>query len=163
MRSPSVVISRRFFLQCSAAVTALPVFAGDDPYAAAPQRNLSDADWKKKLSPAAYAVLRHGDTEAPNSSALVDLDRDGTYVCAGCDQALFHSDDKFAAGTGWPSFYKIIEGAVMTQPDHKEAHERTEYHCSRCLGHQGYLYADGPQPWGLRYSNNGVALKFIQT
>lgn len=164
MAEQPIFITRRGFVVGTAATLAglrISPASADDNQTAASARSLTDADWKKKLSPAAYAALRRGETEAPHSSPLADQEHDGSYVCAGCDLPLFRSDDKFSAGTGWPSFYKIIDGAVVTQPDHKEAQERTEYHCARCLGHQGYLFSDGPQPWGLRYSNNGISLKFI--
>ncbi len=166
MDRESKVFDRRSFLlgvATSFSLVCLPVFADDDPYAGSAERKLTDAQWKKKLSPAAYSTMRQGGTEPKNSSALNEEHGDGTYACAGCQLPLFRSDDKFDAGTGWPSFYKTIDGAVVTKLDHTEASERTEYHCARCLSHQGYLFADGPQPWGLRYSNNGIALTFMKS
>ena len=122
---------------------------------------LSDAEWKKRLTPAQYRVLREEDTEYPYSSPLNNEKRKGTYVCAGCDLPLFESRTKFDSGTGWPSFWQAIPGAVETRTDFKIGYPRDEYHCARCGGHQGHVFNDGPKPTGLRYCNNGVALKFI--
>ena len=123
--------------------------------------NLSDAEWKKRLPPAAYAVLRKEATERPYSSPLNNEKRKGTFVCLGCDLPLFSSEAKFDSGTGWPSFFRALPGAVKTKTDYKLVYPRTEYHCARCGGHHGHLFNDGPKPTGLRYCNNGVALKFI--
>jgi peptide-methionine (R)-S-oxide reductase len=137
------------------------VFAAADPYAAAPWRKLSDAEWRARLPSAAYGVLRHEDTEAPFTSPLNDEHRAGTFVCLGCGLPLFKSQWKFNSGTGWPSFYTAINGALGRKRDFAIGYERTEYHCARCLGHQGHVFDDGPKPTGLRYCNNGVALKFL--
>ncbi len=123
--------------------------------------NLSDAEWKKRLPAAAYAVLRQEATERPFTSALLNEHRKGTFVCAGCDLPLFLSGTKFDSGTGWPSFWKPIAGHVTTKADFKLIAKRDEYHCVRCGGHQGHVFDDGPPPTGLRYCNNGVALKFV--
>ena len=123
--------------------------------------NLTDAEWQKRLPPAAYAVLRKEATERPFSSPLNTEKRKGTFVCLGCDLPLFSSDAKFDRGTGWPSFYRPMPGHIKTKTDYKLVYPRTEYHCARCGGHQGHLFDDGPKPTGLRYCNNGVALKFI--
>jgi len=129
-------------------------------YAASPFRALSDADWRTRLSPAAYQVLRHEDTERPFTSPLNDEKRRGTFVCGGCELPLFRSADKFDSGTGWPSFVRTIPGAMGSKQDLVIGVPRTEYHCARCLGHQGHVFDDGPPPTRLRYCNNGVALKF---
>lgn len=121
----------------------------------------SDNEWKKELPPEAYEVLRHEGTEAPFTSPLNDEKRKGKFVCAGCGLDLFPSEYKYNSGTGWPSFYDVIPGHVETRVDHKLIVPRTEYHCARCGGHQGHVFDDGPAPTGLRYCNNGVALKFI--
>jgi peptide-methionine (R)-S-oxide reductase len=152
---------RRTFLATAATAALLPAAAlAADRYAASPWRKLTDADWKKRLSPDAYQVLRHEGTEAPGSSPLLGEHRKGTFLCAGCGLALFRSDWKFDSGTGWPSFYTAIPGALGTKTDHMLIVPRTEYHCAQCLGHQGHVFDDGPKPTGLRYCNDGVALRF---
>ncbi len=134
--------------------------AGPDPYAASSWRKLTDADWRGRLPPAAYGVLRHSDTERPFTSPLLGEHRRGVFACLGCGLPLFKSDWKFESGTGWPSFYTAFGGAVGHKSDFLLGYERTEYHCAQCLGHQGHVFNDGPRPTGLRYCNNGVALKF---
>lgn len=129
-------------------------------FANAPERGFTDQQWQAKLSPSAYAVLRHEDTEHPSSSPLNDEHRKGQFVCAGCALPLFKSDSKFDSGTGWPSFFRAIDSNIRTKVDTSLSEARTEYHCARCLGHQGHLFNDGPQPTGLRFCNNGVALSF---
>lgn len=124
-------------------------------------RNLTEAEWQERLSPEAFYVLRKEGTERSFTSPLNNEKRAGTYICAGCELPLFTSDTKYDSGTGWPSFYDVIDGAVGTKTDYKIGYARTEYHCARCLGHQGHVFEDGPDPTGLRYCNNGVALKFI--
>ena len=131
------------------------------PVAARADRvELSDAEWKKRLADGAYRVLRHESTEPPHSSALNKEKRAGSYHCAGCDLALFASSAKYDSGTGWPSFFAALPDAVATRTDYKMILPRTEYHCARCDGHQGHVFADGPRPTGQRYCNNGVALRF---
>jgi len=123
--------------------------------------NLSEREWKERLTDMEYYVLRKEGTERAGTSPLDKEYRKGTFVCAGCALPLFTSDMKFDSGTGWPSFYTVIDGAVGTKADNKLWMKRTEYHCARCGGHQGHVFNDGPRPTGLRYCNNGVALDFI--
>ena len=124
-------------------------------------RKLTDADWRKRLSPTQYDVLRKHGTERPGSSALNHEKRKGTFACAGCDLPLFSSDTKFESGTGWPSFYQPLPDAIETTSDRSYFMVRTEVHCKRCLGHLGHVFDDGPKPTGLRYCMNGVSLKFV--
>jgi len=113
------------------------------------------------LPPAAYQVLFEEATERAGTSPLNDEKRDGTFVCAACFQPLFDSKTKYESGTGWPSFWQPLDGALGTRTDFKLILPRTEYHCSRCGGHQGHVFDDGPKPTGKRYCNNGVALAFV--
>jgi peptide-methionine (R)-S-oxide reductase len=121
----------------------------------------SDREWKKTLTPAQYDVLRHEGTERAGTSPLDREKRAGVFACAGCGLPLFTSAMKFDSGTGWPSFFTYIPGRLATKRDFKLILPRTEYHCVRCGGHQGHVFDDGPPPTGLRYCNNGVALRFI--
>lgn len=125
--------------------------------------HLTDDEWKKRLDPRQYAVLRQQGTERPGSSPLNEEHRTGHFHCAACALALFDSSAKFESGTGWPSFFTSLPGAVITKSDFKMIFPRTEYHCARCAGHQGHVFDDGPRPTGKRYCNNGVALKFVAT
>ena len=133
----------------------------DQAFASAPVRKLGPDDWRKRLPAAAFNVLREDGTERPFTSPLNDEHRKGTFVCLGCDLPLFRSEWKFNSGTGWPSFYRIVEANAGRKLDLQIGVPRTEYHCARCLGHQGHVFQDGPKPTGLRYCNNGVALKFL--
>src|SRR6476659_5582303 len=120
----------------------------------------SDEEWRRMLTSAQYVVLRKHGTERAGTSPLNAEKRKGTFACAGCDLPLFSSDTKFESGTGWPSFYQPLASAVETRTDRSLFMTRTEVHCSRCLGHLGHVFDDGPPPTGLRYCMNGVALKF---
>ena len=122
----------------------------------------TDDEWKKLLTPMAYGVLRHENTERPFTDNMHDSKIAGVYNCAGCDLPLFSSEHKFDSGTGWPSFWQPIDPKVVeSRTDYKLIFPRTEVHCSRCEGHQGHIFKDGPKPTGLRYCINGVALKFV--
>lgn len=153
-------MNRRKLLQSLAALTtilALPARAAS----AKPKLVKSKVEWKQLLPPAAYAVLFEHDTERPGSSALNAETRPGSFVCAACNQPLFDAAHKYESGTGWPSFYQPLPGALGTATDYKLVFPRTEYHCSHCGGHQGHVFDDGPKPTGKRYCNNGVALRFV--
>jgi peptide-methionine (R)-S-oxide reductase len=136
-------------------------YAADATQDAIQKITKSKDEWKQILTPQQYDVLREEGTERPFSSPLLNEHRAGTFTCAGCDLELFPSKFKFDSGTGWPSFYDSIPGHVETKSDTSLFMERTEYHCARCGGHHGHIFNDGPKPTGLRYCNNGVALKFI--
>lgn len=123
--------------------------------------NLSEREWQERLTPMEFNVLRKEATERPGTSPLNQEKRKGTFVCAGCELPLFTSEQKYESGTGWPSFFDVIEGNIGTKVDKKLFMSRTEYHCARCGGHQGHVFKDGPRPTGLRYCNNGVALNFV--
>lgn len=155
-------LSKRQFLQAGA-MTAIGLTLGCGNDATAKGRyavTYSDTEWKKRLTPAAYAVLRQENTERPYTSPLNKEKRRGTFSCAGCAQRLFSSTTKFESGTGWPSFYQPLPGGVGTKTDYKIGVPRTEVHCARCGGHLGHVFDDGPKPTGKRYCMNGVAMKF---
>ena len=162
-----MIIDRRNLLLGGTALAGLAAFAyfrpmgaaraaeGDFPY------KLTEAQWRAKLSPEAYVVLREEGTERPFTSPLLDEHREGIFACAGCDQPLFKSETKFDSGTGWPSFYDFIPGALGTREDNSFGMTRVSLHCSNCGGHQGHVFEDGPPPTGLRYCIDGVSLQFI--
>jgi peptide-methionine (R)-S-oxide reductase len=120
----------------------------------------SDEEWRRLLTPEQYDVLRGHGTERPGSCALLQEKRSGAFTCVGCGQSLFVADRKFESGTGWPSFFAPLEGAVGTTVDRSWGMVRTEVHCNNCGGHLGHVFEDGPPPTGLRYCINGVALNF---
>jgi peptide-methionine (R)-S-oxide reductase len=140
------------------AYTAMPKDLSRSPQTFAVTR--TDEDWQASLTPKQYAVLRKHDTEYPGTSPLLGEHGEGMFVCAGCGQPLFSSDTKYESGSGWPSFYAAVEGAVGTSEDRSLGMTRVENHCSRCGGHLGHVFPDGPRPTGQRYCTNGAALTF---
>ena len=132
---------------------------GRSAFAAGFEVTHTDAEWQKLLSPEAYQVLRQSGTEDAGTSPLLNEHRKGTFACAGCALPVFSSEAKYDSHTGWPSFFQPLDNAVATQTD-KSFGTRTEVHCRRCGGHLGHKFTDGPQPTGLRYCMNGVALHF---
>ncbi|WP_210483073.1 peptide-methionine (R)-S-oxide reductase MsrB [Microvirga antarctica] len=155
------MVTRRFFVMLGmAGTTSLVAPSLRAAGSSKGTLNRSDAEWRKQLSPEQYAVLREGGTEMPFTSPLLHEKRAGTFICAGCDLALFSSTTKFDSGTGWPSFWSAIKGAVGTSVDRSFGAVRTEAHCSRCGGHLGHIFDDGPKPTGLRYCIDGVAMAF---
>jgi peptide-methionine (R)-S-oxide reductase len=161
-------MDKRHFLQISTVLVGTAFFLR---YINGSSQNMAAADtkfevtkpeeeWKTILTSEQFQVLRKHGTERAHTSPLDKTYDPGTYVCAGCGQALFTSDTKFDSGTGWPSFFKPIEGAIATTVDRSFFMTRTEVHCSRCGGHLGHVFNDGPRPTGLRYCINGVSLKF---
>jgi peptide-methionine (R)-S-oxide reductase len=121
----------------------------------------TEQEWKETLTPEEFKVLRKHGTERAGTSPLDKVYEEGTYLCAACGQPLFTSDTKFNSGTGWPSFYQPLEQAIATTVDRTLFMTRTEVHCSRCGGHLGHVFGDGPKPTGQRYCMNGVSLKFV--
>jgi peptide-methionine (R)-S-oxide reductase len=155
-------MSRRQFLLGATTAVAAILLARRGWSAETYEVTHTDAEWRKLLSPAAYNVLRQAGTEYPESSPLDHLFAPGQYSCAGCALPLFSSTTKFDSGTGWPSFWQPLPHAVETSDDTSLLMDRTEVHCRRCGGHLGHVFTDGPQPTGLRYCMNGVALNFVK-
>lgn len=170
-------MERRIFLKTAAGLLgalALPAWlldrerarargidVGQDRGQEIPKLEKSEEAWRRILTEEEFEILRDAGTEPANSSPLNEEKRSGTFVCAGCFLPIFSSETKFESGTGWPSFWAPLEGQVETKADRKLGYERTEYHCRRCGGHQGHVFNDGPDPTGLRYCNNGLALTFV--
>ena len=157
-------IDRRSLLSLAGTAAAGAILWGCRAAPAAAAENfavkMTDAHWKAKLGPAAYDVLRHEGTERPFTSPLNDEHRAGTFACKGCAQPLFSSKTKFDSGTGWPSFWAPLPGRVGIKSDRSLMMTRVEVHCSRCGGHLGHVFDDGPKPTGKRYCMNGVAMAF---
>ncbi len=153
---------RRFLTLAGAGLGAVVLFGCRSPARAAEHYavNLTDAQWRKKLSPAAYRILRQEGTERPYTSPLNDEHRAGIFHCKGCEQPLYSSKTKYDSGTGWPSFWAPLSGAIRTREDGSLGMTRTEVHCGRCGGHLGHVFNDGPKPTGKRYCMNGVAMTF---
>ena len=164
MTRSATIPTRRSFLALLGAGAAMPILAAcgsEEAHAASYKVNLTDAQWRERLSAQEYRVLRQEATERPYTSPLNDEKRAGTFVCAGCGNALYSSRTKFDSGTGWPSFWQAIDsGAVGTKTDRKLVYARTEVHCADCGGHLGHIFDDGPRPTGKRHCINGVAMDF---
>ena len=158
-------MNRRQFLTSLTGLSALLVgriaLGQQAPVPAIEKIHRSEDEWRALLTPEQFRVLRHEGTEARFSSPLNPNTGKGEYRCAGCDLTLFTSEMKYDSKTGWPSFFTVIPGRVETKQDYWLILPRTEYHCARCGGHHGHLFHDGPRPTGLRYCNNGVALRFV--
>lgn len=161
--SSSFVSDRRSLLGWLGAGAASTVLAacGSQANAGTYPVSFTEAEWRKRLSPGAFHILREKGTERPFSSPLLNEHRKGTFTCAADGNRLFASDTKYDSGTGWPSFWKPLPGAVATSTDFETGYPRTEVHCTRCGGHLGHVFRDGPKPTGLRYCMNGLALAFV--
>ncbi len=146
---------RHFLISVAAVAFAAPLRAESFEF------TLTEAEWRAKLGDLSYQVLREEETEAAGSSPLNTEYRKGVFACGGCDLPLYSSDTKYESGTGWPSFFAALPGAVGTKPDPGLFGSRTEVHCRRCGGHLGHVFEDGPAPTGKRYCMNGAALKFL--
>ena len=152
-----IQLNRRSFIT----LTIGCVLTGAKPLMSIEKLELTDAEWQARLSEEEYYILRKEGTERPGTSILNDEKRKGNYHCVGCELALFSSEMKFDSGTGWPSFFDYLPNALEFKTDFKLVIPRKEYHCSRCGGHHGHVFKDGPEPTGLRYCNNGLVLNFI--
>ncbi len=151
---------RQFLVSASVSICAVTAGCSREASAKSYPVRYTDAQWKKRLTKDQYFVLRKAGTEAPGSSPLDKEKRKGNFHCAGCDNALFRSADKYDSGTGWPSFFRPIKGAIGKSTDYNIGVARTEVHCARCGGHLGHVFDDGPKPTGLRYCMNGDAMLF---
>jgi peptide-methionine (R)-S-oxide reductase len=154
-------MQRRYFLAGTAVVLGLAALGRVSPAEGTFEVTLTEAEWRARLSPEAFAVLREENTERAFTSPLDKETRAGVYTCAGCDLPLFDASAKYDSGTGWPSFSQPLPDAVRTRPDPGLFGTRTEVHCRRCGGHLGHVFDDGPRPTGLRYCMNGVSLAFV--
>lgn len=159
-----VPVSRRSVLGHLASSAALPVLAGCGWGAAEAKPfpvSRSDAEWRRLLTPEQFRILRQDGTERPFTSPMLGEHRRGTFACAADGHALFSSATKFESGTGWPSFYQPLRGAIGTSTDFKLGYPRTALHCLRCGGHLGHVFDDGPRPTGKRFCMNGAAMRFV--
>ena len=154
-------MNKRTFLKIIAQSLLLLGFSQISVFSALKGMIKTDEEWKKILTPEQFEILRKEGTERPGTSILNDEKRKGNYHCVGCELALFSSEMKFDSGTGWPSFFDYLPNALEFKTDFKLVIPRKEYHCSRCGGHHGHVFKDGPEPTGLRYCNNGLVLNFI--
>ncbi len=159
---------RNILISIAALAASLPLLSAKQLLAHPVDKSLkfspvkkSEQEWRKLLSKPQFNILFEDGTEPPGSSPLNDVKAEGTFICAACYLPLFESETKYDSGTGWPSFFRPIEGRLGTSLDLKLIWPRTEYHCVRCGGHQGHVFEDGPEPTGLRYCNNGLALRFV--
>lgn len=160
-------MQRRTFLLTLSGLAMQPLVqsrlfaAGESSAMTENKLTLTEEQWRERLTPEQFNVLREEGTERPWTSEFLKEKRAGTFQCVACDHPLFDASTKYDSGTGWPSFYDHLPGAFETSRDFKLIWPRTEYHCARCGGHHGHVFDDGPKPTGLRYCNNGVALKFV--
>jgi len=161
--APNSISRRAFLASAGLGVAALLLGSRSGSASGAAQFAVTrtPAEWRKRLGPARYAILRQGGTERPFTSPLNKEGRRGTFTCAGCGLPLFSSAAKFESGTGWPSFFRPLANAVVTKTDRSLMLSRTEVLCRRCGGHLGHVFRDGPKPTGLRYCINGLALRFV--
>ena len=154
------MFDRRHFLSHACAAAIAGAFGSSATAARAFSVSMSDEEWRRRLSADQYEILRHAGTEKPFASPLLEEHRKGVFGCAGCARDLFASQTKFDSGTGWPSFWKPLNGAVVQGADRSGGMNRTAISCSRCGGHLGHVFNDGPRPTGLRYCMNGLAMTF---